>query len=243
MSNLDPPTVSEHALLIEFAAPGKSGTIGIAWTLHDATRMVRNWQCDHPLASGQTQSDWIPLKSEDCERHPLEPARKWTAALGNIELTLSALPLTAPPTRRYSVPGLPDQLILESRGSPVLVCGRDPDCVPYLAARLSRTEYKNPDDAEFPFEVDIWQVLRINDFGLEDLVRSHGSLVALHAAAKDAQDVYRSILISVPGKDFTVVRGIEDDDLWAAKLAWSEATPQGDFDSRSHPSPQSQGAA
>ncbi len=224
-----PTAPPEYALLIEFAAPGETGTVGLAWSLPDATRVVRAWQqrCGRELehAPGDWKqlerlSDPIPRTSSSSSDPIWRPV--WTAAMGQTRLTLSKLGITLPTTPiRYTVPGLPDQRVIEYFDGPVLVCGRDPDAVPYLAAWMDRTQFGHPDDPTISYEIDTWRVLRVGERALAALLSAKYSLDSLREAAQGATDAYLCFHITALGQQGSSLHGVGDDDLSAARRTWN----------------------
>ena len=209
----------EQRWIITHHAPWGPGVVGTLATPDDAESTVSSWQARIPRLRNLHLEPW----SEDPSNSEVSAPRR-RSRLGPVTLTLQRLPLgTGEIPHRYPVPGLPEQRVIEYYDGPVLVCGRNPDHLAYLAAWIDQHIEEDHEDSEHPHIQDTWRVLLLPEGALETLIQDKFSLDALRVAAHAA---YNSYLCKrwTTNKPNALLLELLDDDLAEAQCTWD-----GDF--------------
>lgn len=209
------PNDLEQPWIVTYHAPWGSGVVGTLATPDHADSTVSSWQTRIPRLRDHHLEPW----SEDASGSEV-PGPRRRSRLGPITLTLQRLPLGSKEVpHRYPVPGLPGQRVIEYYDGPVLVCGRNPDNLPYLAAWIDQHTEKNHEEGQNPHTQDTWRVLLLQEGALETLTQEKFSLDALKVAAHAAFSSYLCKRWTT-NKPNALLLVLPDDDLAEAKRTW-----------------------
>lgn len=210
-------------LLIEVLKPCGPEVIGTACSVENADKTVQVWLERTSQQKVHAFESW----TENDASSPLDRSVVKHTRLGPVTLTLRTLPLgTSSIPHRYLVPGLPGEIVLEHHDRPLIVCGRDPDGLPYLGTFLDWEEEQIVETGRLQSTRTTWRVLHLPEAALKALLESERDVAALRAAAHTATYAYQIAWTWTPTTLDTPHLELLDDDLVQAAHTWDEVAPK-----------------
>jgi len=204
-------------LLIEVLKPWGSEVIGTACNLESVNQTIQVWHNQNSQLKEHSLKPW----TENDASSPLDGFVVKSSRLGPVTLTVRTLPLgTSSAPHHYLVPGFPDEVVLEYYDGPLLVCGRNPDGVPYLGTFLDWEESAIVEAGRPQNTRTTWRVLNLPEAALEALLESERDVVALRTAAHTATYAYQVAWTWTPTTLDAPHLELQKNDLQEAACTW-----------------------